>query len=299
MSAATAPSESPATALATKPPETKTVVPVSDNSPFANLLDSAKFAHLWRVATVFAASELVPAHYRGKPESCFIAVEMAVRLGIAPFMFMQNTYVVHGRPGIEAKLAIALVNSSGIFNDSLDYEVIGGADPFADGYKVRAFAVRKSTGKRVDGPWIDWALVRAEKWNSKEGSKWITMPGQMFLYRAAMFFARVHCPERLLGMYTADELEEAPLVRAVENLADNKDRIADARTAVEIAASSMSAGPKPAENGTAGKADEAVAKANEALAARREEVKKSEASIPSDDTDLLGQTGKSRTGRKL
>lgn len=194
---------------------------VHDEGEFANLLDTAKFEHMWRVAQVFAKSNLVPQHFRDKPEDCFICTQMAVRLRVDPFMLLQNTYVVHGRPGMEAKLAIALINSSGLFTDSLDYEIQGGPDPFADGYRVRAFAVRKSTGKRVDGPWIDWGLVRKERWDKKDGSKWLTMPAQMFCYRAAAFFGRLHCPERLMGMQTRDELEDVgPEAKVVQNLAE-------------------------------------------------------------------------------
>ena len=178
-----------------------------DDSQFANLLDTGKFEHMYRVAQLFSSSQMIPAHYQNQAANCFIAVQMAVRLGVDPFMFMQNTYIVHGRPGMEAKLAIALINTSGMFQDTLDYE-IEGDDPSKQDYRVRAFAVRRSSGKKILGPWIDWKLVKSERWDSTNGSKWKTMPGQMFCYRAAMFFGRLHCPERLMGMQTADELTD-------------------------------------------------------------------------------------------
>lgn len=181
---------------------------VQDDGQFSALLDTNRFEHLWRVAKLFSGSELVPDHFKGKVENCFIGISMAIRLGVDPFMFLQNTYIVHGRPGMEAKLAIALINSSGLYTDSIEYEIVG-EDAAKPDYKVRAFATRKSTGKTVYGPWITWAMVKAERWDSKEGSKWKTMPGQMFLYRAATFFGRVMCPERLMGMQTADELYDA------------------------------------------------------------------------------------------
>lgn len=183
------------------------LAPVEDNGEFQNLLDASRFGHLQRVATLFANSQLVPVHFQGNVANCFIAMQMAMRMRVDPFMFMQNTYIVYGRPGMEAKLAIALINSSGLFSDSLDYE-IEGENPKAQNYRVRAFAKRKSTGKVVNGPWVDWELVKAEDWLSKKGSKWQTMPGLMFQYRAATFFGRLHCPERLMGMQTIDELRD-------------------------------------------------------------------------------------------
>ncbi len=200
-------------------PQRQQPIAVIDEGQFANLLDTGRFNHLWRVAQLFADSGLVPQHFQGQPANCFIAVQMAVRMGVDPFMFMQNTYIVHGRPGMEAKLAIALINSSGLFTDSLDYEIVG-TDPFAKDYKVRCTAFRKSTGKLIEGPWIDWNIVRAEKWDAKEGSKWKTMPGMMFMYRAATWFGRTHCPERLMGMMTADEQEDiGPVTVKVQNTA--------------------------------------------------------------------------------
>jgi hypothetical protein len=208
-----------------------------DEGQFANLLDTHKFEHMWRVATLFSKSKMVPAQYQKEPENCFIAVQMAVRMRVDPFMFMQNTYIVHGKPGIEAKLAIALINTSGLFTDSLDYEVEGGDDPFSDGYRVRAYGVRKSTGKKVLGPWIDWALVRKEGWDKTSGSKWKTMPAQMFMYRAATFFGRLHCPERLMGMQTADELEDVGGgTRYVESTARTSEGLSAFKAAINGAA---------------------------------------------------------------
>lgn len=188
-------------------PQQALVRVVEDDSQFANLLDAGKFGHLQRVATLFANSALVPQHFQGNVPNCFIAMQMAMRMGVDPFMFMQNTYIVYGRPGMEAKLAIALINSSGLFVDSLDYEIVGD-DPKKPDYKVRAFATRKSSGKTIYGPWVDWPTVKAEEWHSKKGSKWMTIPGLMFQYRAATFFGRLNCPERLMGMQTVDELRD-------------------------------------------------------------------------------------------
>lgn len=185
-----------------------------DTSDFATFLDGERFNQMWRVASLFAKSQLVPQHFRGKVEDCFIACNMAIRLGVDPFMFMQNTYVVHGKPGMEAKLAIALINTSGIFDGGLKYERIGG-DASKKDYKARVYAIRKDNGERVDGPWIDWGIVTKEGWDRKDGSKWMTIPGLMFDYRAATWFGRLYCPERLMGMQTADEIEDVAPARPV------------------------------------------------------------------------------------
>ncbi len=163
----------------------------------------------WRLSEALSSSGLVPDAYKGKPRDCLIALDLAGRLGVGWLAIMQSVYSVHGRLGMESKLVASLINTSGIFTDPLDYEVVGD-DSDKDNYKVRAFATRKSTGKVLYGPWITWKLVRAEAWDSKAGSKWKTMPDQMFHYRAASWFANRHCPEVKIGMMTTEEAEELP-----------------------------------------------------------------------------------------
>ena len=170
----------------------------------------------WSYATRLANTQFVPDTYRGKVDDCFIAIDISARLGVHVLMFLQNSYIVHGRPAMEAKLIQALTNNSGLFHDPLDYEVIG-EDPDHQDYKVRAFASRKSTDTVLYGPWITWKLVKGENWNAKQGSKWKTMPEVMFHYRAASWFANRHCPEVKMGFLSTEEAEEIPDKKHVDS----------------------------------------------------------------------------------
>ena len=51
-------------------------------------------------------------------------------------------------------------------------------------------------------------MVEAEGWASKNGSKWMTMPAQMFRYRAAAFFIRSVAPEISFGFHTQEEIQD-------------------------------------------------------------------------------------------
>jgi len=161
----------------------------------------------WRYATALSKSTFVPQQYQGNPGDCLIAIDISMRLGVHPLAFLQNSYVVHGRPGMESKLVITLINKSALFTDPLDYEVVGD-DPFDKDYRVRAYATRNSTGKVLYGPWITWKTVKGEGWDKKPGSKWVTIPEMMFHYRAASWFANKHCPEIKMGLDTVDELAD-------------------------------------------------------------------------------------------
>jgi hypothetical protein len=159
----------------------------------------ALFEHMQRVANVFSKSTMVPDHFKNNIGNVMIALNYADRVGADPFMLMQNMFVIHGKPGIEAKLVIALVNQSGRF-EPLQFEY--------DDTGCTAFATEIKSGKTLKGPKITPEMVKAEGWLGKNGSKWVSLPDLMYRYRAATYFARIYCPEVLLGMQTKEELED-------------------------------------------------------------------------------------------
>ena len=167
--------------------------------------DLQAFENLQRMAKPLAASALVPQQFRNNIGDCMIALDMAQRLNANPLQVMQNLYVVHGSPAWSAKFLIATVNACGRYS-SLRYEWKG--KPGNDDYGCRAWAEEKATGQRLDGVWVTWAMVKAEGWSKKNGSKWLTMADQMFVYRAATFWQRAYAPELSMGLSTQEELQD-------------------------------------------------------------------------------------------
>lgn len=163
------------------------------------------FELMQRGAKLLMSSDLVPKQYQGNLSNCVIALNMANRIGADPLMVMQNLYIVHNSPSWSSKFLIATINTCGRFS-SLRYEWRG--KPGDDNYGCRAWAIERGTNERLDGIWVDWAMVRAEGWNSRNGSKWKTMPDQMFVYRAAAFWQRAYAPELGMGLQTREEMED-------------------------------------------------------------------------------------------
>lgn len=166
---------------------------------------SQSFELMQRVSKAFSSSELVPAQYKDKIANCMIAVDIANRIGASPLMVMQNLYIVHGSPSWSSKFLVATINACGRFS-SLRYEWQG--KPGDSDYGCRAWAVEKGTDQRLDGVWVTWAMVKAEGWDAKNGSKWKTMPDQMFVYRAAAFWQRAYAPELGMGLQTVEEIHD-------------------------------------------------------------------------------------------
>jgi hypothetical protein len=180
----------------------------------AGFFNLESFELIQRVSKAFAGSDLVPAQYKGNLANCMIAMDMAQRIGANPLMVMQNLYIVHGTPGWSSKFLVATINACGRYN-SLRYEWKG--KPGAEDYGCRAWTIEKATGERLDGIWVTWKMINAEGWASKNGSKWKTMPDQMFIYRAAAFWQRAYAPELGMGLITTEELGDVIDVRQTQD----------------------------------------------------------------------------------
>lgn len=157
-------------------------------------------------AKILASSDIVPeGTYKGKPANCLIALDMANRMGISPLHVMQNLYVVKGKPGWSGQYCISAINGCGRFSP-LEFIQLINDDGSIRGYYAQATNI--ATGKICTGAPVTWDMVKGEGWLDKPGSKWKTMPEQMFMYRCAAFFARTYCPDVLNGLQTAEELRD-------------------------------------------------------------------------------------------
>ena len=199
----------------TVPQESTDIIP--QTPPTQNLLQNTKaLAMINRLSERYANSSMVPDTYRGKPDNCFVALELASRMDVSPVLVMQNLYIVQGKPSWAGQACKALIDGSGKFADS-EYVMVG--NPADDTWGCYLQAVNVKTCKLVKGSTVTIKLAKDEGWLNKNGSKWKTMPEQMMKYRAAAFFARTECPEVLMGFQTADEVQD---VNGAEKTASEK-----------------------------------------------------------------------------
>jgi hypothetical protein len=168
--------------------------------PFASL---GAFESAQRMAKLLAASTLVPKDYQGNVPNALIAMELASRIGCSVFQVMQNLDIIHGKPSFRASFLIATVNTSGRFSP-LRFRFTG--EPGTKSWGCVAFARDRETGDICEGAEITIGLAKAEGWSTKAGSKWLTMPQQMLMYRSAAFWVRVYAPELSMGMHAAEEV---------------------------------------------------------------------------------------------
>lgn len=162
------------------------------------------FKLMQAMSKVLSSSTMVPVQFRANEGNCFIACELSVRMNLTPIQVMQNLYIVNGRPGWSSQFMIAIWNGSGKFSPiRFEWSNLGTPD-----VGCTAVSTEYSTGKEIRGATITKKMADAEGWTKKAGSKWATMPEQMFMYRAASFLVRAYAPELALGLHTREELED-------------------------------------------------------------------------------------------
>jgi len=159
------------------------------------------FEEAQRVAKALASSSMVPKEYQQNIGNCLIALDVSMRTGFSPLMVMQNLHLIHGRPSWSASFIGAAIRSCGRF-DAVELLMSEKKDA------CHMQAVEKASGKELVGPTVTLEMARAEGWSSKAGSKWKTMPELMLQYRATAFFGRLHASDVLMGMQTAEEIED-------------------------------------------------------------------------------------------
>lgn len=192
--------------------ESSTEITKRIQQPASNIV--ADFSRSYKLAQLISTADIIPDNYKGKPADCAIAVDMADRMGVSPMMVMQNLYVVKGKPSWSGQACKALIEGCGKFRAGSVRPVYFG-EKGTDSRGCYLTALWQDTGEKVEGPEVTIKMARAEGWISKN-PKWTNMPELMMAYRAASFFARVYCPETLMGVHVEGEAEDIAPAERVE-----------------------------------------------------------------------------------
>lgn len=191
--------------------KTTELVKAVESTPVMPFSNAESFAMAQKMASALAQSSLVPQAYQGRAglPNCLIALEMAQRVGISPFLVMQNMHIIHGRPSWSATYLIGAINTSGKFSplrfrlDKRGKKKVNNVE--VDDISCTAYVTELASGETLEGPEVTMEMAVKEGWYTKSGSKWQTMPELMIRYRAAAFFSRMYCPEVAMGLHTTEE----------------------------------------------------------------------------------------------
>lgn len=188
------------------PDESLELAPIKQVPGMQTMWNNVKMMNqAYRTARMLSEAGFVPDSYKNSPGNCLIAMDLANRMGISPMTVMQNLYMVKGRPAWSGSFCAAAVSGSGRFTP-LEYQWVG--ERGKPSFGCRAVAKRLSDGSACYGTTVTMQMAQDEGWLQKPGSKWRTMPEQMLQYRAASFFAKVHCSDYLMGVNTIEEVQD-------------------------------------------------------------------------------------------
>ena len=176
---------------------------ISTNTTPARGLALQTMGEAMAFATMVAKSDFAPKDFKGKPESCLLAIQHGSEVGLSPMQSLQSIACINGRPSVWGDAALALVMGSPV----CEYvrERVDG-----DGDAMVATCEAKRRGY-PDANVTKFSVADAKKaglWG-KTGP-WTQYPKRMLQLRARGFALRDAFPDVLKGLVTAEEAQDYP-----------------------------------------------------------------------------------------
>ena len=176
---------------------------ISTNTAPARGLALASFEDAFRFSKMVAASEFAPKDFRGKPESCMLAIQHGSEVGLSPMQSLQSIAVINGRPTIWGDAALALVQSSPV----CEY-----VREFTEGEGEALVAVCEAKRRGYPQPTVvRFSMADAKRAGlAGKSGPWSQYPARMLTLRARGFALRNAFADALRGLITAEEAQDYP-----------------------------------------------------------------------------------------
>lgn len=206
-----------------------TNVTVADQNTVINsnvaLFDSQYLNAISTFAQIMAqGTATVPKHLQGNQADCMAVAMQAAQWQMNPFAVAQKTHLINGVLGYEAQLVNAVISRSGVLASRFDYEWYGPWEKV-----VGKFHIRKGDKGEYRVPGWTWLMKPESASSSAQRLKvkisrensiccWLRPVPEILLsgltthasnWRTAVKrWARLFCPDVILGVYTPDELDD-------------------------------------------------------------------------------------------
>jgi hypothetical protein len=168
----------------------------------------------------------IPVHLQNNPSDCMAIAMQAAQWNMSPYAVAQKTFTVGGVLGYEAQLVNAVISTRGPLVGRPEYDWFGPWEKVIGKFDIRKNDKNKEYRvpgwKLADEEGIGvkiWATLRGEEKpreltlllaqaRTRNSTLWADDPRQQLAYLAVKRWARLYCPEVILGVYTSDELED-------------------------------------------------------------------------------------------
>jgi len=202
------------------------------------LFNPAVMEQINSLANLMASGKsTVPSHLQKSPGDCFAIIMQAAMWQMNPYSVAQKTHLVNGVLGYEAQLVNAVISSSRAIYGRFKYEYEGdwskhnvkGSDAV-----IRVGAVLSGEDNITWGEWLHVGDV-----TTKNSPLWKTAPKQQAAYLAVKYWARIYCPEVIMGVYSPDELQDRTPVEREINPVENKPKTSSRADAIKAKAKAL------------------------------------------------------------
>ena len=174
------------------------------------MMNETVMVRIESMAARMATSKITtPKHLQGNEGDCMAIIMQAMQWGMNPYAVAQKTHLVNGTLGYEAQLVNAVITARAPVKERLHFEWYGdwskvsGKDDKSPTLGVRVSAtLRGESEPRV----IDISMAQVGP--VRNSPLWAADPRQQIAYLATKRWARLYCPDVILGVYTPDEVIE-------------------------------------------------------------------------------------------
>jgi len=152
-------------------------------------------------------SQSLPANIK-TIEQAFTIAQFGKDLGMKPMQAFHQVYNIQGRLALSSKGLGALLWANGIgYKTIQDYElVVRGKDKDGNDIKDRVTTIEFYRGQITERTSFYWSDAVKAGWTTKDN--WLKMPKHMMYARALALGAQRIAPDKLLGLYTVDEMTD-------------------------------------------------------------------------------------------
>ncbi len=168
------------------------------------------FAELEKFSHFMALSNFMPKHLRNKQADCLAVLLQALRWEMDPFSVAQKTYFVNDGMAYEAQLVNAIVLSRAQIKTRPRLSWTGEGEDLK--CKVSATFLGEDEPLEFEAEMKTIATRNSPLWKQQ--------PKQQLGYFALRAWARLYCPDVLMGIYTKDEMEDASMHIGPDNAID-------------------------------------------------------------------------------
>lgn len=152
-------------------------------------------------ADMVAKSDFAPKDFKGKPESCLLAIQHGSEVGLSPMQSLQSIAVINGRPTIWGDAALALVQSSPVCEYVVEHLE-------GEGDSLTAVCEAKRRGY-PQATVVRFSMADAKRAGlAGKGGPWTQYPARMLQLRARGFALRNAFADALRGLITAEEAQD-------------------------------------------------------------------------------------------